>query len=98
MAGLDLAAQEVYPEIRVRPADLRGIIAPAMVTLGKNIDLIDMTCPEGLLELPFGKPGAYFRNQLGGMKIEMDLSRWFYSHGVRRPLYTTGGFHINCKR
>jgi hypothetical protein len=74
VAGLDLLAQQVDLERGVHAAHLGRIVAPPVVPLGKDVDQVDMSDLECLLELALVKAAPYGGDVLGGMEIQVDLS------------------------
>jgi hypothetical protein len=58
----------------MRFTDLRGIVAPTVVALRKDINLIDMPQPEPFLPLLFVKPSADSWDKFGSVKVEVDLT------------------------
>ena len=74
MQHLDLLTQEVDLQPRMRRAHLGRIIRETVVTLGKDIDGVDMRILQRARKCRAVEVGAYVRTIRGGVKIEMDLS------------------------
>lgn len=51
MARFDLTAKQIDFQVRVRSPDLRGIVAPSMMTLREDVDLVDPSYRERFLLL-----------------------------------------------
>lgn len=58
----------------MHPADLGGIVAPAMVALGKEIDRIHLPRAKCLLKLLLRKARSNSGQMLRCMKVQMDLA------------------------
>jgi hypothetical protein len=82
MAGFDLRAEQVELQVRMHPADLGRIVAPAVVALGKNIDRIDVRQLERFLELLLREMRPDIRQMFRGVKIQMNLAGSCFLFGL----------------
>jgi hypothetical protein len=85
VAGLDLLSEQVEGQRGMHAAHPRGVIAPTVMALGKDIDQVDAPQAQRFLELPLVKACAHPRNEVGSVKIEMDLSSGHGDYGILLP-------------
>ncbi len=74
MAGLNLRAEEVKIQVRVHGAHFGRVIAPTVMALGEDVDLIEPAGAQRVLEVLLTEALADAVDVFGGMEIEMHLS------------------------
>ncbi len=75
MKGVDLGSKQIEGQVRVHPADSRRMVGVAVMAFGKHRDGVHMCileCPTESIRI---EPGADVLNELGGMKIEVYLTK-----------------------
>ena len=72
---LELRAEQVEAQIGMAYAHRSGVVGPVMVALGEHVDQVDVSGLQRVLPLPLVETAADAANQLGGMKVEVDLAR-----------------------